>query len=84
MMDFKTAIRYMKQGENVQSCVSGTIFTIKDGSLRAENVIVPPSFMEEEEMNGEWKVLRSAAISHKVTYQMTYSMGGGTYTESKI
>lgn len=83
MMNFETAIRYMKKGENVQSSVSGTIFTIKDGSLRAENVIVPPSFMEEEEMKGEWKVLRVASLFHKQTIQLAYSVGGDSCHERK-
>lgn len=83
-MDFKTAIRYMKHGERVQSCVSGTTFTIRDGELRAENVVVPSSFMETEEMKGEWKVLRVAAVSHKKTFHLTYSMGGDSCNEAKL
>lgn len=82
-MNFKTAIRYMKRGENVQSKVSGTIFTIKDGTLRAENIIVPPSFMEEEEMKGDWNVLRVAAHSHKKTIRLVYSVGGDSCHERK-
>lgn len=76
MMDFKTAIRYMKHGERVQSCVSGTNFAIIDGELRAENVVVPSSFMEAEEMKGEWKVVRVAALSHKKTIHLTMKIGG--------
>jgi len=77
-MDFKTAIRYMKHGERVQSCVSGTTFTIRDGELRAENIVVPSSFMETEEM------MRVAAVSHKKTFHLTYSMGGDSCNEAKL